>query len=58
MRSVASTAGEPTTLTANVWSYTCRAGEEGENMSETVKLAIWIGLVIWNLTIILRDAYK
>lgn len=27
-------------------------------MSENVKLAIWIGLVIWNLTIILRDAFK
>ncbi len=27
-------------------------------MSENVKLAIWIGLVIWNLWIILRDAMK
>lgn len=27
-------------------------------MSENVKLALWIGLVIWNLYIILKDAMK
>jgi len=27
-------------------------------LSEDIKLAIWIGLVIWNLVIILRDAEK
>lgn len=27
-------------------------------MSETWRLAIWIGLVIWNLYIILKDAMK
>lgn len=27
-------------------------------LSETTKLCIWIGLVIWNLYIILKDAMK